>query len=133
MFQVPPTGMNPKSQDNDDNFAMLGMNIDLCPGSGQPPVSGSSMATALAAGLAARVLDFAGHRDSRVAGCDAVRIHTRSGLRAVLRSISRTENRFQCIDPSLLWEHRTMPESKELTRERIQKVITKAFRELDRR
>jgi len=97
------SAMNPEPRKGADNFAVLGEDIDLDPG--LPPVSGTSVATALAAGLAARILDFARHTDSRAAGCSAEQLGTRASMRAVFERISMQNQKFKCIAPWLLWEH----------------------------
>ena len=49
-------GFNPPARGDADNFAILGEDVDLPPRT--EPVRGTSVATAIAAGFAARILDF---------------------------------------------------------------------------
>ena len=122
--------MNPRRQDGADNFASLGENVSLY--EDRAPLNGTSVATPLAAGLAARVLDFARHIDSHSAGCDEQQLRTRPGMRAVLKKISREDKPFLCISPRLLWEHPSAPSDEQCCRERIQAVIKEALNTLDR-
>jgi hypothetical protein len=126
--------MNPPERDDADNFASFGYNVDL--DLYKKPLNGTSIATPLAAGLAARILDFSRQPDSRKAGCDEERVRTRPGMRAILKKISNKEKLFQCISPSLLWEHpsalKNKDPSREQRREQLQEVIKEALNRMDR-
>lgn len=114
---------NPDAQLNTVNFAMLGEDVAIHPD--KDAVKGSSVATALATGLAARILDFARHTDSRDAGCDAERLHKMPGMKAVLQRIATQAQgeTFLCIQPALLWKHG--PQDVEPTRGHIQELISR--------
>jgi hypothetical protein len=122
--------MNPPARNDADNFASLGENVGLY--DNKAPLDGTSVAAPLAAGLAARILDFARHADSRSAGCDEQQLRTRPGMRAVLKKISKQDGLFRCIAPWLLWQHPSTPSDTQLGRERIQEVIKEALNTLDR-
>jgi hypothetical protein len=140
------SNMNPKRRKNADNFAILGEDIEIHPGSGIGLISGTSAATALAAGLAGQILCFARQPGNHGANCTASQnyagVHghecvaeqlcTRSGMTAMLNKISRTHQKFRCIAPWLLWAHQTSPGKKELSRARIREVIEEALLERDR-
>jgi hypothetical protein len=123
------TDNNPEPRIAADNFAFLGEDIDVHT-TGSLPISGTSMATALAAGFVARMLDFSLHPDSQDAGIDAKKLHTKSGLTAVLHKISSSDGKFQCITPWLLWKLANK-RAQEPTRVLIQEVLRKALEEMD--
>jgi hypothetical protein len=123
------TDKNPEPRTNADNFAFLGEDVDVH-ASGSIPVSGTSMATALAAGFVARMLDFSLHQDSRAAGIDVEKLHTKSGMTAVLHKISSSDGKFQCITPWLLWKL-AKKRAQEPTRSLMQKVLREALEEMD--
>ena len=131
------SNMNPEPRAGADNFAVLGEDIDVYPG--EPSVSGTSMATALAAGLAARILDFARHTDSRDANCSVEQLSTRAGMSAVFRKIAVPNQKYQCIAPWLLWEHgaRELGELEatkrtgQPSRNHVQKVLAGALRQME--
>jgi hypothetical protein len=126
--------MNPPGRNDADNFASLGCNVEL--DSYKELLDGTSVATPLAAGLAAKILDFSRQSDSRKAGCDEEHVRTRPGMRAILKKISRDDGLFRCISPSLLWQHPLAPKNKDPSRdqirEQIQEVIKEALNALDR-
>jgi hypothetical protein len=122
--------MNPPGRNDADNFASLGKDVRLY--EGKAPLDGTSVAAPLAAGLAARILDFARHIDSRIAGCDEQKLRSRPGMRAVFKKISKQNGLFRCIAPWLLWQHPSAPSDTQLGRERIQEVIREALNTLDR-
>jgi hypothetical protein len=122
--------MNPPGRNDADNFASLGENVSVY--EDKQPLNGTSVATPLAAGLAARILDFARHIDSRSAGCDEQQLRTRPGMRAVFKRISKQDTPFRCLAPWLLWQHPSAPSDTQLSRERIQEVIKEALNALDR-
>jgi len=122
--------MNPPGRDDADNFASLGEDVSLY--EDKALLDGTSVATPLAAGLAARILDFARHTDSRIAGCDETKLRTRPGMRAVFKKMSNRDGLFRCIAPWLLWQHTSAPSHTQPDRNRIQEVIKEALDTLDR-
>lgn len=120
--QTDDTNPNPTET---DNFAMLGEDVRVFPGQ---VLNGSSIATALAAGFAARIIDFTRHEDicSRLKrkGLEPDRLSTREGVRAVFREISTTSGKFRCIAPWKLWEHGTKDPAREYPgRQHVYKVL----------
>ena len=113
-----------------DNFACLGEKVRL-PGY-KEALTGTSVASALAAGLAARILDFSRHVDSREAGCDEQKLRTRPGMRAVFKKISHEDGLFRCIAPWLLGQMPSARSDTRPSREQVQNVIRKALKEMDR-
>ena len=122
--------MNPPGRNDADNFASLGEDVRL--DGYKEALKGTSVATALTAGLVARILDFARHIDSRKAGCDEQRLRGRPGMRAVFKKISKEDGLFRCIAPWLLWQDPSAPNDMQLGRERIQEVIKEALNKMDR-
>ncbi|KAJ5668904.1 Extracellular alkaline serine protease [Penicillium macrosclerotiorum] len=118
---------NPEPRSNADNFAILGEGIELYPG--REPVQGTSMATAIAAGLAGRILDFARHTDCRdnIEGGDI--IHTKAGMTAIFKAISRSSANYDCIAPwrllKMQWQGDR--ENREKDREDVRKRISDAI------
>jgi len=123
------TDNNPEPRRTADNFAFLGEDIDVHT-SGSIPFSGTSMATALAAGFVARMLDFSLHPDSKDAGIDVEKLHTKSGMTAVLHKISSSDGKFQCITPWLLWKLANK-RAQEPSRGLMQEVLREALEEMD--
>lgn len=117
----------PEPSHRGNNFAVLGKDVEVIPGSGSR-VSGTSVATALAAGLAAGILDFARHTDSRKAGCDPRKLRTKAGMTAVFRMISRLDEQYQCIVPSWLLGDWNLDD--EPTRARMHEVIKEATKRM---
>ncbi|KAK2023033.1 subtilisin-like protein [Colletotrichum zoysiae] len=92
--------INPEPRRNADNFAMLGQDISLEGHSN--PVSGTSAATALAAGMAARVLDFVWndeHQDDIQWVSLLQPKPSREGMTAVFRALVRSSEMYDCIQP----------------------------------
>ncbi|KAH8897707.1 hypothetical protein GQ53DRAFT_712148 [Thozetella sp. PMI_491] len=81
------------------NFAVLGENITLP--SLENPVSGTSFATMIGAALAARLLDFARHKDVRDRLRSADRLNTVEGISAVFFEMARStvDNNYHCMAP----------------------------------
>jgi len=123
------TDNNPEPRRTADNFAFLGEGVEVH-ASGSIPVSGTSMATALAAGFVARMLDFSLHPDSKDAGIDVKKLHTKSGMTSVLQKISSSDGKFQCITPWWLWQLADK-RAKEPTRSLMQKVLKEALEEMN--
>jgi hypothetical protein len=111
---------NPKPRKDAPNFAFLGK-LDE-----SDPNGGTSIATALAAGFVARIIDFSRHLDSS-RGVDVQLLCTRAGMRKVLKEISESNGRFYCITPWKLLENAQgyppIP--------RIHRVLTRALERAD--
>ncbi|KAK4176936.1 hypothetical protein QBC36DRAFT_372900 [Triangularia setosa] len=59
-----PSSFNSKPNPRGYNFAILGEDVIFHADDGSEPLSGTSFATAIGAGIAARILDFSRHPDS---------------------------------------------------------------------
>ena len=79
------------------NFAILGENIKTFSGEEK---SGTSFSTAIAAGLAARLLDFSKHRDCQgKLSRHASMMKIKYGMSKVLCAMSIADAGFQCLKP----------------------------------
>ncbi|KAK2018695.1 extracellular alkaline serine protease [Colletotrichum eremochloae] len=101
--QINPTGCGR------NNFAILGEGVKLSSGK---TVDGTSYSTAIACGLAARLLDFAGqmHLSTQKYGDFRGELKDKMGMERVFRSLSKDSAGYNCIIPwSLLPEHLIQP------------------------
>ena len=124
------TTTNPRAdQYNRDNFAMLGEDVDILPGQ---VLSGSSIATALAAGFAARIVDFTRQQETIVAmqdmGYDAAQVATRENMQAVFRRLSQPDGQYSCIAPERLWQLGSQLESQGPRRVNLYKTLADVLR-----
>ncbi|KAL2883001.1 hypothetical protein SGCOL_001691 [Colletotrichum sp. CLE4] len=92
--------INPEPRRAADNFALLGQHINLPPH--PEPVSGTSAATALAAGMAARIFDFVRHAESENVIDEAWMVQSKAGMTAIFRSLVRKSTGYDCVQPRLL-------------------------------
>lgn len=92
-----PSKFNPEPRQNAHNFALMGERWQ----NGAKYESGTSMATAAAAGLAALILDFSRQSDNR--GTDwAGQLSQTSSMVAIYQAISKPAGRFRCVEPKHL-------------------------------
>ncbi|RSL82940.1 hypothetical protein CDV31_016889 [Fusarium ambrosium] len=94
---------NPNPRQNAANFAILGEDVVL--DSGAKLVGGTSVSTALAAGLAAKLLDFSRQPDvqSWMSKLSREKMKTKAGMSAILKEMSRNNvsEGYECVAP---WE-----------------------------
>ncbi|KAK3941014.1 hypothetical protein QBC46DRAFT_111160 [Diplogelasinospora grovesii] len=99
--------LNPSAVQGKYNFAILGEDVRLYENQ-EPPLTGTSIATAIGAGLAARLLDFSRHDDCRdfwtqehAVNADDVeqKLKLLQGMSAVLAYMARLDNGYHCITP----------------------------------
>ncbi|PFH60325.1 hypothetical protein XA68_11136 [Ophiocordyceps unilateralis] len=95
---------NPNALENADNFALLGQDVRPNPNPmSREGLSGTSVATAIAAGLAGRILDFTRHADSRKHLADRHRkmVATKMGLREIFHLLSQDHKdlEYRCVAP----------------------------------
>lgn len=95
---ISSSGINPTERGGGYNFAILGEDINTLGGERK---SGTSFSTAIAAGLAGRLLDF-----SRQAKCknriqDAAMMKSKYGMTKILLAMSALDGIFRCLNP---WE-----------------------------
>jgi hypothetical protein len=109
-----PSGFNPTASSDDANFSLLGEHVESCwPAGvngheGQVRIrSGTSVATPIAAGLAASVLSFVQQLDRPVAPGDEMLgdwLKKHEHMRAVLRSITRKRGKYDYIRLDALFD-----------------------------
>ncbi|RTE76398.1 hypothetical protein BHE90_009126 [Fusarium euwallaceae] len=99
----PSRNWNPNPRAHAANFAMLGEDVEL--DSGERLSGGTSVSTALAAGLAAKLLDFSRQPDvqSWMSKASRDKMRTKAGMSAILKEMSRNNvsEGYQCVAP---WE-----------------------------
>ncbi|KAI4599476.1 hypothetical protein KJ359_001918 [Pestalotiopsis sp. 9143b] len=93
-----PSRFNPERRPNADNFAILGEDFSH-PIHPNHRVSGTSAATAAAAGLAAMIIDFSRHGDNVDTIVRAADVSTMAGMIAIFDSMAVRAGEFKCIVP----------------------------------
>ncbi|KAI8724179.1 hypothetical protein NCS52_00275600 [Fusarium sp. LHS14.1] len=123
---------NPNPRNHAANFAMLGEDVVL--DSGMRLIGGTSVSTALAAGLAAKLLDFSRQPDvqSWMSRASRDKMRTKAGMSAILKEMSRknVSEGYECVAP---WE--ILPDNadsgsatREKVREDVCTIIKKAMK-----
>ncbi|KAH7311135.1 hypothetical protein BKA65DRAFT_575201 [Rhexocercosporidium sp. MPI-PUGE-AT-0058] len=81
------------------NFAIFGEEVSIVPD--QPTVSGTSVATAIGAALAARIIDFSRHKDARGHIKHASELKRIEGISSVFAKMAEggNDNGYHCIAP----------------------------------
>lgn len=73
---------------------------------------GTSAATAVAAGFAARILDFVRQKDVST-GVEGVELlNTKAGMTAVFKSLVMAQDKYECIKPAKLLKNRRYDSSR---------------------
>ncbi|RSM08195.1 hypothetical protein CEP52_004869 [Fusarium oligoseptatum] len=97
----PSRQWNPNPRNNAANFAFLGEDVIL--DSGPKPLCGTSVSTALAAGLAAKLLDFSRQPDvqSWISKASREKMRTKAGMSAIFKEMSRknVSEKYECVAP----------------------------------
>ncbi|KAK1540415.1 extracellular alkaline serine protease [Colletotrichum paranaense] len=115
-----------------NSFAILGQGIKATSG---PPASGTSLATAIGAALAARIIDFSRHQDIRGRIRKPEHLKRVEGMASVFAKMARMDGGYQCIAP---WRLLPLMEYEDLmdvsnrpyVRHRICEVISGALDEV---
>lgn len=89
--------LNPSKGPGQYNFAILGEDIMTYTGK---EVSGTSLATALAAGLAGQLLEVSRHRDCRIRNGSTMSL--KHGMTKVLMAMAVPNSNFYCLKPWML-------------------------------
>ncbi|EXA29728.1 hypothetical protein FOVG_18809 [Fusarium oxysporum f. sp. pisi HDV247] len=90
---------NPEPRDDAPNFAILGEMFRHPDQRRDEHMSGTSMATAMAAGLAARILDFSRQPDNRPHIFRADDVGKLAGMMAIFNFMSKPAGRLKCVAP----------------------------------
>ena|SRR5437764_10336697 len=124
------SNFNPPPRPSTLNFAILGENVKLR--QWKDPVSGTSVSTAIAAGLAAALLEFAHQPDARkVIGDEGLRnMGSMEGMAAVFKLMStyHRDNGYDCLVPWDLLPSDVSKKKPETTRRVISENISMALR-----
>ncbi|KAJ5116711.1 subtilisin-like protein [Penicillium angulare] len=123
------SSFNPEARSHTDNFAILGEDLEH-PADPRKRESGTSMATAIAAGLAARIVDFSRHEDNETIDRVA-KVGSIAGMTAIFRSISKPAGRCQCLAPLRLMSERYDSRSRESNRDYVRESINRAMMRAD--
>lgn len=99
--------VNPQPDPESRNFAVLGEEITIHPF--KEPVSGTSYSTAIAAAIAAQLLDFSRQPDMRQQIVKADELRSLEGMTAVLSlmTLGKGPHGYSCLRPNRLIEHHT--------------------------
>jgi subtilisin family serine protease len=118
---------NPVARTKNENFAILGEDIEVHPNKERK--KGTSMATAIAAGLAARILDFTRHTDSRRKGViqRVADVGTKVGMTAIFAAMSRPHDNYDCVALLRLMNVRYDLNSRQENRIYVQGTISRAM------
>ncbi|RAK77448.1 subtilisin-like protein [Aspergillus fijiensis CBS 313.89] len=123
------SSFNPEPREHADNFAILGEDL-AHPADPTIRESGTSMATAIAAGLAARIIDFSRHADNttieRVADVGSL-----AGMTAIFRFMSKRAGSFQCVSPLRLLPERHKYNEPERNRAYVRESLHRAMESAD--
>jgi hypothetical protein len=120
-------GFNPAAVPNTYNFALLGEGIQI--DATDQPIRGTSYSTIIAGVIAAYILDFANHPDTKDKIKDAWYLREVEGMTAIFASMSNVKkNGYDIIEPWRLGRHHR-PEglSKKELRQEICRNISKAL------
>lgn len=125
--------INPPGRVMAPNFALLGENIVLSGGLllGDPPLTGTSYATSIAAGLAARLLDFSRQEGPAARIRKLEDLQTFEGMEAVFMKLATPSAEYKCIVPWRLIENCT-EEHRDEQRRRVCDAISDALENKDK-
>ncbi|KAM0342918.1 hypothetical protein ACHAPU_009122 [Fusarium lateritium] len=114
------------------NFAILGEGV-MIPPSTEERVTGTSVATSIAAGLAGRILDFSRqiHRTSRIRCVD--NLESVDGMSAVFSHMAKgaEDNKYHCVVPGRLLQHLDEDMDRTVARERICEKLSMILENID--
>lgn len=114
------------------NFAILGEGV-MIPPSTEERVTGTSVATSIAAGLAGRILDFSrqNRRTSRIRCVD--NLQSVDGMSAVFSYMAKgaEDNKYHCVVPGRLLQHLDEDGDRANARERICEKLSTILENID--
>ncbi|EHK17752.1 uncharacterized protein TRIVIDRAFT_66654 [Trichoderma virens Gv29-8] len=91
--------LNPTSREGYTNFAILGEDIKTLRGEEK---SGTSFSTAIATGLAGRLLEFSRHSDCQGRLKNASMMKVKDGMAKILKAMAVKDGHFNCLKPWML-------------------------------
>lgn len=125
--------INPAAQTTKSkNFAILGEGVSV-PASIGEQVTGTSVATSIAAGLAGRLLDFSRHKDCRQRIRCVGNLSSVEGISAVFSHMAKgaEDYRYNCVVPGRLLQHLDEGDGRVMKRERICERLSNALENVD--
>jgi hypothetical protein len=95
------SSFNPPPRNSTENFAVLGE--EVAASTGKRPIYGTSVSTAIAAGISGMLLDFARQPDARTIINDEA-LRTKEGMTAIFKLMSRhdRDSGYYCLAPWIL-------------------------------
>lgn len=113
------------------NFAILGEGV-VVPPSATERITGTSVATCVAAGLAGRLLDFSRHKDCRDRIRCVANLATVEGMTAVFAQMAKggDDNGYNCVVPWRLLQH-LRDEDRPTKRQRICERLSTALENME--
>ncbi|RSL85898.1 hypothetical protein CDV31_016489 [Fusarium ambrosium] len=125
--------INPAAQTTKSkNFAILGEGVSVPP-SIKEQVTGTSVATSIAAGLAGRLLDFSRQKDCRQRIRCVGNLASVEGISAVFSHMAKgaEDYRYNCVVPGRLLQHLDEGEGRAMKRARICERLSTALENID--
>ncbi|KAH7460575.1 hypothetical protein FOMA001_g19520 [Fusarium oxysporum f. sp. matthiolae] len=125
--------INPAAQTTKSkNFAILGEGVSV-PASIGEQVTGTSVATSIAAGLAGRLLDFSRQKDCRQRIRCIGNLASVEGISAVFSHMAKgaEDYRYNCVVPGRLLQHLDEGEGRAMKRARICERLSNALENVD--
>ncbi|KAH7275683.1 hypothetical protein B0J15DRAFT_475620 [Fusarium solani] len=125
--------INPAAQTTKSkNFAILGEGVSVPP-SIKEQVTGTSVATSIAAGLAGRLLDFSRQKDCRERIRCVGNLASVEGISAVFSHMAKgaEDYKYNCVVPGRLLQHLDEGEGRAMKRARICERLSTALENID--
>ncbi|KAI8723796.1 Peptidase-S8 domain-containing protein [Fusarium sp. LHS14.1] len=125
--------INPAAQTTKSkNFAILGEGVSV-PSSVREQVTGTSVATSIAAGLAGRLLDFSRQKDCRQRIRCVGNLASVEGISAVFSHMAKgaEDCKYNCVVPGRLLQHLDEGEERAIKRARICERLSTALENID--
>ncbi|KAF5662038.1 hypothetical protein FCIRC_11643 [Fusarium circinatum] len=120
------SSFNPEPRADTQNFAILGEGFQHPDQRRNERISGTSMATAVAAGLAARIVDFSRQQDNKASIFRAQDVGKLPGMLSIFSTISKPAGNLRYISPLELMPLRHGV-SREADRQRVREVLSQAM------
>ncbi|PCD41256.1 hypothetical protein AU210_003813 [Fusarium oxysporum f. sp. radicis-cucumerinum] len=120
------SSFNPEPRADTQNFAILGEGFQHPDQRRNERMNGTSMATAVAAGLAARIVDFSRQNDNKASIFRAQDVGKLPGMLAIFSAMSKPAGNLRYISPLELLPLRHGV-SREADRQRVREVLSQAM------
>ncbi|KAF5563812.1 hypothetical protein FPHYL_5010 [Fusarium phyllophilum] len=120
------SSFNPEPRADTPNFAIIGEGFQHPDQRRNERMSGTSMATAVAAGLAARIVDFSRQKDNKASIFRAQDVGKLPGMLSIFGAMSKPAGNLRYISPPELLPLRHGV-SREVDRQRVREVLSQAM------